>query len=170
MESSNTPDIISDLIWETENGLESRQKVDLLFEMYADLPCCTLLSEVHLHHYRHLPKDAQEIYWRHVVSLLSQPEEALAQPVVYSLAVDFFEDSDLCPETWERLVSQQAPELLRRVLEASAAVPFVLKGQLYDRLIPDPIWHDAFSKACSQATTVSMAILIKYEHAPFWSS
>jgi hypothetical protein len=146
--SSDTPFTISHLIWETQNGLNSRQKADLLFEVYADLPCYTLLSEVYIHQYRHLPQDAQDSYWHYLAGLLSQAEEALAQPVVYTLAVDFFEDRDLCERVWKRLVTPQAPaQLLRRVLEASAAVPFVLKGQLYQQLVADPSWHGAIYKS-----------------------
>jgi len=142
--TSDAPFTISHLIWETDNGLDHHQKVDLLFEVYADLPCYTLLSEVYLHHYRQLPEDAQTTYWYHIAALLSQSEAALAQPVVYTLAVDFFEDPDLCLAVWERLVTTQAPnQLLIRILEASAAVPFVVKEQLYQRLVRDCSWHDA---------------------------
>jgi hypothetical protein len=142
--SSDTPFKISQLIWETDTDLDDSQKVKLLFDVYADLPCYTLLSELYIHHYRHLDAEAQGVFWHEVSAILAQPKQALAQPIVYTLAVDFFEDSELCSPVWNRLVTAQAPDhLVIRTLEASAAVPYVLKEAVYQQLLPDPRWHEA---------------------------
>lgn len=142
--TSDTPFTINRLIWDTDNGLNDSQKIDLVFAVYRDLPCYTLLSEVFIHQYRDLSADVQAIYWQHIAVLLAQPEIALAEPIVYTLAVDFFEDRELCSQVWERLTSVHEPEqFMVRFLEASAAVPFALKEQLYQQLLANPRMHQA---------------------------
>jgi len=142
--SSNTPYEINWRIWETPNGLDDAQKVQLTFEVYIDIPCYPLLSHIYIQHYNTLSNTATERFWSHVASLLAQPEEALAQPVVYLLAVDFFEDQTQQYDAWNRLVTPETPRnTLRRILEADAAMPFSEKAPLYRRLLPDPSWHQA---------------------------
>lgn len=45
-----------------------------------------------MHYYAALSQEAREVFWRQCCHLLEQEKEALAQPVVYTLAVDYFEE------------------------------------------------------------------------------
>lgn len=140
--SSDLPLIISEFIWENAHGLTPLEQVHLLFEVYADIPCYTFLFDLYVHRYQVLPSEAQALFWWYAASLLSQPDPALAEPLVYTLAVDFFEDSDQREHVWSILVTDTANQhLLQRIAEAAQAVPFHLKAQVYERLLPDPACH-----------------------------
>jgi hypothetical protein len=144
MYSSDLPFTISQLIWEAENGLSSREKIELMFDIYVDLPCYTLLSEVYIHQYRAFSEDALLLYWHSIRAFLSQDTKALVQPIIYSLAVDFFEDINLREDSWWHLVTPNMNNpCIRNVLAASCAIPYALKNQLYQQLLPIQSWHDA---------------------------
>jgi hypothetical protein len=136
------PFLISDVIWGGSNALTPTEQIHLVFDIYTDLPCYSLLCYVYMHHYRSLPSEAKEVYWTYLTTFLSQEDDALAQPIVYTLTVDFFENPDQCEEVWYRLVTDQANHWqIRRVLAAAIAVPFALKEPLYQKLLHDPTWH-----------------------------
>ncbi len=74
--------------------------------------------------------------------LLGHDDDAMSEPLVYSLWCDFFEDAARVEQAWTELVGHNtAPRLLQRVLIVSGPVPFHFKAQLYQRLLNDKTWH-----------------------------
>lgn len=142
--SSDTPFTISQLIWERASNLTEKQKIHLLFEIYNDIPCYTFLSEVYIHYYDLLSDESRDIYWNHLIQLLDQGNEAFSQPIIYTLAVDFFEEFSKHQLVWEKLITATATRnRIQSVLKAAQSVPFPIKGQLFHQLLPDPSWHQA---------------------------
>jgi len=98
--------------------------------------------------YRDLDVPAHTLYWDRARTLLSGDEDALAEPLAYSLWCDFFEDWRQVEDVWHILVqADPPPRLLRRVLDASGPLPFRLKEPLYERLLGDPTWHEAIYRS-----------------------
>ena len=118
--------------------------VALYTGIYRELPSYGILFDLfHKCPYERMVPQARESLWSFVREMLSAEEDALAEPVSYSMWCGFFEDPSTVDEAWSMLVSDESsPRLLRRILPASGPVPFPLKNALYDRLIGDRSWHD----------------------------
>jgi hypothetical protein len=133
------PHEIETYIWDGDLSPEAR--IDLLFEVYDDMPAYGHLMYAK-HNYTRLPPAQRQEFWRFVRDRLAGDDLALRQPLEYSLWCDFFEDQDTVHEAWNALVTPDASSrLLESVLLHSGPVPYDLKRRLYDRLLPDPKWH-----------------------------
>jgi len=105
---------------------------DFIFDLFMKRP------------YEEMESDARMMFWAFSRDRVSSPDDALADPVAYSMWCDFFEDSARLKEAWQMLVTEESsPLMLRRILDACGPVPFRLKQPLYDRLITDESWHDS---------------------------
>jgi hypothetical protein len=62
-----------------------------MFQVYREMPCYGLFFGLTLDHWHELPVEARKVFWREARALLSQDDEALAQPLAYSMWCDFFE-------------------------------------------------------------------------------
>jgi hypothetical protein len=67
----------------------------------------------------------------------------LAEPVAYSLWVDYYEDRSTVEEAWRETTRLDGDweRRLERVLIASGPVPYSLKAPVYQRLIDQRRWH-----------------------------
>jgi hypothetical protein len=75
---------------------------------------------------------------------LDAVDDRLADPVGYSLWVDFFEDPETVGEAWRETTRRdRAPfdRRLRRVLMNAGPVPWAFKDELFDQLCDDQAWH-----------------------------
>ena len=71
----------------------------------------------------------------------------------YALWCGYFEDSAVVKEAWDALTGSDTPSAaLRAVLRASGPVPYELKAALYERLLPDPAWHEAIGESLLWST------------------
>ncbi len=131
---------ISALIW--ESSLADVEKMALVWQVYSDMPCYALLMGIKLS-YAQLSPAAQHLFWEQARMLLAHGDDAVAEPLAYSLWCDFFEDDSTVEQAWAELVENNTTmtRLLQRVLIVSGPVPFHLKAQLYRRLLNDKTWH-----------------------------
>lgn len=133
---------INDIIWHPDLTLTDSEKIDLLFAVYADMPCYALLMEVPMHYDQQLSVQAKAAFWQHVRRLLGQDENALAEPIAYLLWCDFFEYDDHCAGAWNEVIRERTNvTLLKRLLYVAGPVPFHLKEPLYTSLAQNRAWH-----------------------------
>jgi hypothetical protein len=105
------------------------------------MPSYRCLSELKMC-YSDLDDGLRSKLWEAYRALLAEADDRLADPVAYSLWVDFFEDPRT--EAWaEMTASDLGRKGLERLLDASGPVPYELKEPLYERLAADPAWHAA---------------------------
>jgi hypothetical protein len=136
---------IGDMICEADLSVQA--KIQLLFEVYTDIPSTSLLFTLLLTFEEFSPRE-RALFWQHVRKLISQPNPIWSQPLAYMLWCDFFEYSRRVEEAWTTLITEDpAPLLVERILDVSGPVPFAWKQALYARLIGDPHWHPAIFRS-----------------------
>ena len=139
--ASDLPHRIADLIWDGPDPWA--EKINLLFEVYDDMPGYGHLMYV-THHYERFSASDRLLWWRKVADRLEAAVPAISNPIEYSLWCDFFENPDRVAEAWEHLTQPNAAEsVLRAVLRVSGPVPYAMKRQLYEQLIADRKWHES---------------------------
>jgi hypothetical protein len=123
-------------------SLTPAQRIALLFAIYERMPCYALLMTGPKWCAEDCPI-AQKVWEAKVRELLGADQDALADPVGYWLWCGPFEDNRDEVEPWWRLCAAPGgpPRLYERLLEHSGPVPYDLKAELYDRLLPDERWH-----------------------------
>jgi len=135
---SNVPHQIGDLVW--GSGGNPLAKLEVALRFYEAMPCYAHCMYVSMN-FSDFTEEAKALLWARYRAFLSA-EDALANPVAYSLWCDFFEHGNRVREAWATLTADVSEErLLQRVLVASGPVPFPLKETLYRRLLPDTVWH-----------------------------
>jgi hypothetical protein len=97
--------------------------------------------------YRRMPCYANLMYWRYRAAyreLVGHPDAAVAEPIAYSLWVDYFEDASTMERAWSEVSGPQEPRRprLERVLAASGPVAWPLKSPLYRALAEEGGWDD----------------------------
>lgn len=142
----------------------SAERVQLLMVVYRRMPSYALIAQFDTYHWRELPPDGRAIFWQEVRDLLAAGNARLAAPIRYALWCDFFEGEDV-EEAWKALTS---PEVEDRVLECalleSAAVPFALKCEVYDRLLPlGRRWHPFVYQSVLRSEFAVMGKITKAE-------
>lgn len=144
------PHEIEDPTW---SGPEPwHEKLALFFSLYDDMPCYGHLMYAR-HHYSELGAADRADWWKEVRARLANQDAAVRQPLQYALWCDWFEDPETVEETWAALTGQDAPPaVLQAALRASGPVPYELKAELYERLLPDPAWHQAIAESLHWST------------------
>jgi len=142
--SDDIPHSISDMIWD-EPG-DTLAKLQLAFRFYEAMPCFGYLMYLSMN-YPQFSSENKDYFWSQYKHYLSG-DNTLADPVAYSLWCNFFEDAGMVQEAWDNLTRDISNGvLLRRVLLSSGPVPFPLKAKLYQRLLPQKIWHPAIFRS-----------------------
>ncbi|MBC8159775.1 MAG: hypothetical protein H7Z42_01035 [Roseiflexaceae bacterium] len=150
---------ISDQIWYADQARSDSEKIALTFEIYRDLPCYALLVEFGMH-YDPASQQAKAQFWAAAKRLLEGENLALAEPVAYMLAVDFFAFADRCDDAWYATTAlPTTPTGLERVLRISSRVPYALKAELYGRLVGDRSWHPAILRSLYNSATDSFGAI-----------
>ena len=135
---SNVPHDVSSVVWDSAG--DSQDKLELTFRFYEEMPCYAYLMYISMN-FREFSAAAKAILWNNYKKYLSG-EDAVADPVAYSLWCDFFEDQTRVHEAWNTLTGDISNEpLLRRILVSSGPVPFTKKEKLYQHLLPHAKWH-----------------------------
>ena len=130
---------IGDMIWNDPTSLT--QKMDDLIAVYQEMPCYGLLSYMG-DFFESLDSTEQDRFWTHCTEILDNELRYFARPMEYFLWCDFFERGDRVCEAWDELITPSTPRLaLQSILLISGPVPFDLKLELYNRLLPNPQWH-----------------------------
>ena len=130
--------VLFDLGWELwevrRERLSVEERLALTRSLYARAPAWTFLSHA-FQHYRELSEEGRKGFWHWYRDLLEQPDDRLAEPVLYSLWVDFFEVED--KDAWREVTAYGSgwERRVERVVRVSGPVPWKDKAPLYARLI-----------------------------------
>ncbi len=132
------PHTIGDRLTDLEIPPEDRLAAG--FDMYEELPSYTILMYI-----RFLRKrlDDEQPLWERYRHCLSQEDERLAVPIAYELWCGDFEAEEKVAEVaWNSVLAGEPDRrLIERVLDASGPVPWRLKADLYNSLLPDRSWR-----------------------------
>jgi hypothetical protein len=135
---------INALIWESD--LPDFQQVELVIQFYRDLPFMHF-PYVAYEHYDSFSTYAKSVFWDGVRAHLFQGNEALSQPLMIVIMMQFLADEQLFEEAWAELTGPQAnTKLLEGIVALNAPVPFELQKPLYLRLIGERASHPAISR------------------------
>lgn len=142
----NVADDLSDWAVEME-GVETADRVRLLFELYREMPSYWVLEKVEW-----LAKSLTEsdwaVAWECFRSALSNESPEQADPAGYALWCGAFEDDDLAPRAWRALATEDASDrMMERLLKLSGPVPWEAKVKTYRRLARDRRWHPNLAEA-----------------------
>lgn len=141
------PHEFSDAWWDADASLGER--LDTGLALYREMPCYA--NTVALHgFYREFSADQRRRLWDAYRAALEDPDDRLADPVSYSLWVDFFEDAATVEEAWQETTrggGERWELRITRVLDVAGPVPWVLKETVFAQLCDDPRRHRAIFRA-----------------------
>jgi hypothetical protein len=125
-----------------EMALASSERVGLLFAVYERMPCYSLIFMIPTWSTQASP-EALALCQSMYRLFLGSDEDALAEPIGYSLWCGPFEGMREEVELWWRALAEGdgPPRLFERLLEHSGPVPYDLKEELYERLLPNEHFH-----------------------------
>lgn len=137
----DVPHELADTLW-YEGDASGADRLAAAQALYRAMPCYANLMYVK-HAFDEFGREERASLWAEYRALLAQPDDRLADPVMYSLWVDFYEDRSTVKEAWEETSRLEPHEerRLQRVLEMSGPVPFKLKTRVYEQIVDDPRWH-----------------------------
>jgi hypothetical protein len=128
-------------VWHEGGSIGERLRLALRF--YDDMPCYA--NTMYLKHgYAEFGPPEKAAFWGAYRAALDAVDDRLADPVCYSLWVDFFEDLETVGEAWRettRRVRAPFDRRLQRVLMNAGPVPWMFKDELFGRLCVDQAWH-----------------------------
>jgi hypothetical protein len=139
--ASNVPHELSDRLWYA--GSESLvDRLAIAVELYRRMPCYANLM---YWRYRDFDERTRARMWAAYRELVGHPDAAVAEPIAYSLWVDYFEDASTMERAWSEVAGPQEPRRprLERVLAASGPVAWRLKSPLYEALAQEGGWDDS---------------------------
>jgi hypothetical protein len=119
------------------------EKIRLGFEVFEMFPSQWVLCVLFNWFYDDAdltPPERAEV-WRKMAGYLDG-EPCHADPVAYKLWIDMFEDVTTVEEAWRGVTNACASDrALNRLLDVSGPVPYALKLELYEKLLPRPETH-----------------------------
>jgi len=135
------PHELADWIWYDAN-LTVRERLDFALTLYRDMPSYANLMYVSMF-FPKFETHVRTVFWDAYRALLGDADDRLANPVAYSLWVDYFEDAERAAEAWDEMTrSQPSERSLKRLVPASGPVPYELKAPLYQQLALDQQSHE----------------------------
>ena len=136
----NVPHDLADA-W--HEGGSTGERLRLALRFYDDMPCYA--NTMYLKHgYDEFGQAEKAAFWVAYRAALDAVDDRLADPVAYSLWVDFFEDQETVAEAWRETTRRDGAPFdrrLRRVLMNAGPVPWTFKDELFDQLCDDQEWH-----------------------------
>lgn len=138
--ASDVPHELSDRLW--YDGIESMdERLMVAAELYGRMPC---YLNVMFWRYRDFDEPTRARMWSIYREFLDDPRDAVAEPVAYSLWVDYFEDATTVDRAWREVSGPQEPRRprLARVVSSSGPVPWPLKESLYEQLTIEGGWDE----------------------------
>lgn len=143
----DVPHDLAHTLW-YEGDSSPADRLALAQALYRAMPCYANLMYI-AQTFHEFKREERATVWAEYRALLAQPDDRLAEPVTYSLWVDFYEGRSTVKEAWEQTsrVDPLDERRLQRVLEVSGPVPFKLKAQVYKELVDDPDWHPYIFKS-----------------------
>ena len=138
---TNVPHDLESLVWD-EGDSAPAERVRLFWALYRELPCYANLMYAKSH-LREWDGETRRAFWHDYRAVVNDPDDRLADPAMYALWCDYFEDVDSVDEAWSEIAQPDVlnERGLERVLSVAGPVPFHLKQPLYERLAADGRWH-----------------------------
>lgn len=136
---ADVPHDLADPVWyESEQPLAVRLRVAQA--LYRAMPCYGNLMYT-MHFYGEFGEVERAAFWQEYRALLADADDRLADPIAYSLWVDYFEAG--YDEAWLEVTSLDPPweRRMERVLPVSGPVRWKLKEPVYLHLADDERWH-----------------------------
>ena len=137
---SMVPHELSDLWYEGEEPLSER--LEAAVQLYRDMPCYGNTMYVG-HFFCDFAPAERERFWAFYREMLDSEEDQLADPIGYSLWVDYFENPETVEEAWREITRRDVDPWERRVgrvLDQAGPVPWPLKEALFAELVADRAW------------------------------
>jgi len=138
--ASDVPHEFSDRLW--YDGIESMdERLMVAAELYRRMPC---YANVMFWRYRDFDEPTRARMWGIYREFLDDRRDAVAEPIAYSLWVDYFEDATTVDRAWREVSGPQEPRRprLARVISSSGPVPWPLKESLYEQLAIEGGWDE----------------------------
>jgi hypothetical protein len=138
---SDVPHQLSNRLWYEGPELLG-DRIAVAAELYHQMPCYANLM---YWPEREFDEDARTRMWAEYRRALSDPSDRIAEPVAYSLWVDYFEDVARVERAWTEVAGLDEPRRprLQRVISGSGPVPWELKAPVYEFLAAEGGWEDA---------------------------
>jgi hypothetical protein len=138
---ADVPHDLADPLW-YDGDAPAAERLAVAQALYRAMPCYANLMYVK-DAFDGFGREERARLWAEYRVLLAHPDDRLADPVAYSLWVDFYEDRSTATEAWMETSRLDPCEerRLQRVLEMSGPVPFKVKARTYEQLIAAPEWH-----------------------------
>lgn len=123
------------------------ERLGVALDLYTRMPCYANVMSLK-HAYPDLDPIQRDRLWAFFRDAVAGPDSALADPILYALWVDFFEDPDTVEDAWSAMTAAETPTSgIDRVLPRAGPVPWASKAPLLQALLPDPARHDAIHAA-----------------------
>ena len=129
------PHDLADLWNDEMTSLAAR--LALALRVYREMPCYANTMDA-MHFFDEYGPAEKRMLWDAYRDALDSPDDRLAEPVAYSLWVDYFEKWDTVEEAWHEMLLEPTDRRLERLLHASGPVPWKLKEPLFERLADAP--------------------------------
>lgn len=148
----DVPHDLDYLIWDA--ALPAVRRLPTALALYRRMPCYWNAVTPY-NHRRELSAAEVDAYWAEARALLDGEDDALADPLAYTLWCEWFENAQTRADAWGRLTDDEAtPRRLRRVLAVSGPVAhatkrdllwrFTRKGPEGQRAVAEALAHGAF--------------------------
>ena len=119
-----------------------KENPGLCFELFRKYPDYGLLSELWSDYKNHYSETEKDLLLENYSSILNSGDTSSKKVILYSLWVDFFEDSGTQEEAWNKLLSKTlTKEAIKGLLEYSGPVAFSAKLNLINAQMDDPEMH-----------------------------
>lgn len=151
-------DEVRDLV---EKHISDRsERLELLLRLYADCPnyhSAKMLWWASNGTIRKTPGD--DAYWEAIRRRLLESDPGQEDPLLYSLAVDWFEATRSSRLAWRRLTRNELDgRVLLRLLQVSATVPWAAKADTFDYIASQRVdMHDRLADAIIAASSAGTA-------------
>ena len=141
------PHEFTDAWWHGDASLSERLEMGLA--LYREMPCYANTVPFHGFYGEFSGRDKGRL-WDAYRAALEDPDDRMADPVSYSLWVDFFEDAETVEQAWQETTRRDGDRWQRRVarvLDVAGSVPWALKEELFEALCDDARLHEAIFRA-----------------------
>ena len=142
------PDGLADVPHELSDGwyvpdVSLNERLEMGLRLYREMPCYANTMPLK-DFYGEFELSERNRMWQAYRDALDSEDDRLADPIAYSLWVDFFEDQQTVDDAWHETTRRDGASWnrrLARVLRVAGPVPWKLKAALFDLLISDVAWH-----------------------------
>jgi hypothetical protein len=127
-------------LWEL-NELPLARRLELALELYRAMPCYANTMYI-TSRYREFGGTERRMLWDAYRAALDSDDDRLADPIAYSLWVDYFEDAPrIAKQAWQEVTHAPSDTRLRRALAVAGPVPWKVKAPLLESLLDSLEWH-----------------------------